>query len=197
MSLKQLIRRKKILEAIKDPGIPILEMPGEPLIYSIKSTVGQRIEYLDYFRNKQWRSILKCYFRNYLKAYTPTAIIVKFYVSPPVGHEISAAMLRREVVPAVYAFELCDYFISFLEMLHKVIIHNYRQVCRVDMVKLYSNNPRTTLQFMHYEEYVDVQNTHTTKAQAKSKRAARVQGSLQPELSGNEEAAGLCESKPA
>jgi hypothetical protein len=68
------------------------------------------------------------------------------------------------------SYELCDYTLSFLEMLHHVLFNSYRQVVKLDVVKMYSKNPRTVVKFMKWDEYVKFQDqdTNNTKAEGLS-----------------------------
>src|ERR1700753_802732 len=101
-----------------------LTIPGEPLIYSVRHTVAKRKHGLTHFRNKRLRLYIKCHFRSYWNSKTPLVILVKFYVTPlselqPA--QVTKANLKAEKTPAPVSWELCDYLLSFLEMLHKVL----------------------------------------------------------------------------
>lgn len=155
MGLKRLIREQQLVRTgVIDAA---MTLPGEPLIYSIKYPIQSRTHHLQYFRNAQWSAMIKCFFRRYLNTNTPVVINVRFYVTPPESVKISDAALKRERTPATRAHELCDYTLSFLEILHKQIFNSYRQVVRLDIEKYYSANPRTVFQFMTWDNYVQVQ----------------------------------------
>ena len=154
--LKQIIRERKILEQNKEDQQGFnaeLVLPGEPMIYSFKYTIANRSRFANQFRDMKWMSILKCWFRAYLSTKTPLVLLIRFYVSPPSYVKVKAADLRSEKVPAVMSFELCDYLLSFMEMLHHVLINSYRQFVKIDMEKYYSAEPRTVFKFMKYEHY--------------------------------------------
>ncbi len=158
MSLKQIIRRAKI--GYNPCVYNEFTIPGEPLIYSLKTPVGKRHRPLNYFRNKQWFSILKCFFRSQRNTKTPVVIMLRFYVSPLSTADVSDKLLKAEKTPAVYSYEVIDYTLSFLEMLHKVLFNSYKQVVKLDIEKFYSKNPRTVFKFLKYDEYVSLQDNN-------------------------------------
>ncbi len=162
MGLKQLIKKKKILSnrALNAE----LVLPGEPLIYSIKYAVGRRTRSLCYFRNGQWKSLLRTFFPAYFKTKVPVVILVLFYVSPPSHVDIKASDLKSEKIPAVFSFELCDYFLSFIEMFHHTLLNSYKQIVKIDMVKFYSNNPRTVFKYVKWDHYLELQNYNSVHA---------------------------------
>ena len=172
MSLKQIINRSKMLNNVVDRE---MELPGEPMIYSVKYPVGQRTRGVQFFRNMKWKSLLKTFFRSFYRTNTPCVLLVRFYVTPPENFPVSAKVLRQESMPAVMSYELCDYTLSFLEMLHHVLFNSYRQVVKLDVVKFYSDNPRTVVKFMKWDEYVKLQsgNTDNAKAEGISQDGAR------------------------
>lgn len=190
MSLKRLINEQRILQS----GAVDMEvdLPGEPLAYSIKYPVGQRTRNANFFRNAKWASLLKCYLRAYLFTKTPVVVFVRFYVSPPSNVKIKASDLKKESIPAVLAYEVCDYTLSFLEMLHHTLINSYRQIVKLDVEKYYSNNPRTVFQFMKWDHYVHLCNTNTVHPEAKSKCKIDSQSFLQSFSEGDEADAGSC-----
>ena len=164
MRLKQIIQRQKLLS--KEGISAKLELPGEPLIYSIKYTLGSRTHSTQFFRDIKWKSLLKSFFRSFYNTNTPVVVLVRFYVSPPPSKSLRATDLRKETIPAVFSYELCDYLLSFLEMLHHVLINSYRQIVKIDVEKFYSNNPRTVFQFMKWDEYVNLQNNNSVNAKS-------------------------------
>lgn len=165
MGLKQIIRQQKILES---GAVDYeLELPGEPMIYSIKYPVGKRTRCLQFFRNMKWASLLKCYYRAYYNTKTPLVLILRLYTTPPEGVKVTAEQIRRETVPATMSYELCDYTLSFLEMLHHVLINSYKQFVKIDVEKWYSARPRTTMKFMKWDHYVALQNKNTLHTEAK------------------------------
>lgn len=190
MSLKQKIKRNRIL---KNRSVELeLEIPGEPMIYSIKYSIGSRTRSVQFFRNMQWASLIKSYFCSYVRSQVPVVIIVKFYVSPPESVRLSTQRLKAECVPAVQSYELCDYLLSFLEMLHHVLINSYRQVVKIESTKFYSLKPRTVFQFMKWEDYVNLQNNSTIQSQSKSIGEGGNVSPLQPELQGDVTDEGVC-----
>lgn len=182
MNLKRIIKESTLTNrrAIEAE----LVLPGEPLIYSIKYSMGTRTRSVQCFRDMKWKALIQSIFRNYCSANVPVVVIVKFYVSPPDYVNVSDRDVRKETVPAVHSFELCDYCLSFLEMLHHVLINSYRQVVKIDMVKFYSHNPRTVFQFMKWDQYVRLQSQNTVHTKSKGIRKDRNARSLQSELQG-------------
>ncbi len=169
MSLKQLIKRKEILKTQMHSGIS-LTLPGEPLLYSVKYTLGKRRLPVQFFRNKKFMSLIRCYFPAYRSAKTPVVLIVGFYVSPfrDKAPKLSLKKIRSEEVPAVYSWELCDILLSFLEMIFHAVLGSYRQIVKIDVCKFYSDNPRTVFQFLHWDNYVNLQNHYSLDAQSES-----------------------------
>ncbi len=179
MSLKQIIREQRILASGAVEAE--LTLPGEPLAYSIKYPIGQRTRGINFFRNMKWASLLKCWFRAYRKSKIPVVVIVRFYVTPPSSVNLKRSEVSSEAIPAVYAYEVCDYVLSFIEMLQHVLINSYRQIVKLDVEKYYSSNPRTVFKFMSWDHYVKLQSMHTVHAEGKSKLAAGEVLSVQSE----------------
>jgi hypothetical protein len=192
MSLKRLIRQQKIL---KSGAVDLeLELPGEPLIYCIKYAIGARQRGAQFFRNEKWKSLLKCYFPSYYKTKTPVVLLIRFYVSPPSNVNVKVADLKKETVPAVHSYEVCDYLLSFMEMIHHVLINSYRQIVKVDVEKFYSANPRTVFKFMKWDHYDYIQNHHTLHSKGQELRQTwEKRPSLQSELQGDATDTGVCE----
>lgn len=165
MGLKQIIKRQQLLNLVVNGE---LVLPGEPLIYSIKYSIGSNTRSVQFFRNAKWKSLLKCHFRSFYNTKTPVVVVVKFFVSPPESESVSIKALSTQKTPATKSYELCDYLLSFLEMLHHVLINSYRQVVKVDAVKFYSSNPRTTFKFMRWEEYVKLQGNNSVHTKTES-----------------------------
>jgi hypothetical protein len=114
MSLRRYLKYSKQLH----PGLEYeLCLPGEPLIYSIKDPVAMRTRPLTYFRNKKFRSIIKCSLPAYHAPKHSLVIVLRLFVTPPRNKQLTPKELRSESIPANYAYELCDYLLSFLEML--------------------------------------------------------------------------------
>lgn len=172
-----------------------LELPGEPMIYSVKYPVGQRTRGVQFFRNMKWKSLLKSFFRSFYRTNIACVLIVRFFVTPPENVTVSAKVLRQESLPAVMSFELCEYTLSFLEMLHHVLFNSYRQVVKIDVEKYYSDNPRTVMKFMKWDEYVKLQNNNTHNPETESVSEAREMGKLQSKCKGNETSSRSCEEE--
>lgn len=151
MGLKHIIKRQRIINPAAGNE---MELPGEPLIYSLKQTVGSRMLTHDFFRNQQWSSLLKCHFPSYYRVTVPVVLMVKFYVTPPPSVHVSDRTLKAETMYATRSFEVCDYLLSFLEMIMHVLINSYRQVVKIEVDKFYSSNPRTVFKFMKLSHYV-------------------------------------------
>ncbi len=191
MSLKQIIQRS---QQFNREGIEAeLVLPGEPNIYSIKVDLARRSYNLQYFRNMKFRAIIKCFFMSYLKINTPVVIVVRFYVTPPLNAEVSKRDLLKETVPAVRSFELCDYLLSFQEMLHKVIFNSYRQVVKIDAEKYYSAEPRTVFKFMSWANYVMLQNIDSVHASNKGQDKPPNEGLLPANDTGIEAYQDACQ----
>lgn len=189
MSLKSLINRQKIAQKYGLTGAAVvLTLPGEPTIYSIKYSLRDRRLTVQFLRSCQWRSVLKSYFRSFMFKGQAVAVIVRFYVSPP-EEEREAKKYRKDNCPAVYSYEICDYLLSFLEMLHHVLINSYRQIVKVDAEKFYSKDPRTEMQFMLWSEYEKLSNQNPVHAKSKGK----YQKLLQPDSEGDAAPKILCE----
>jgi hypothetical protein len=190
LGLKEFIRRKKIIveqRAERKNAIDFeLELPGEPMIYSIKFYTGCRQYGQHVFRNQKFRSILKCHFPYFSRLSMSVVLLIKFYVPPPETVQLTAAQLRHEKMPAAESHELSEYLLSFMEMLHHVLINSYRQIVKIDMEKYYSSNPRTTLKFMKWEDYVSYIRDYDPDNPASQGVSAR-QGPvlLQPEQEGD------------
>ena len=173
-----------------------LVLQGEPLIYSIKYSLGTRTRSVQFFRDMKWKALIQSIFRNYCSAKVPVVVIVKFYVSPPDYVHVSDSEVRKETVPAVHSYELCDYCLSFLEMLHHVLVNSYRQIVKIDMVKFYSHNPRTVFQFMKWDQYVRLQSKDPVQPKSQGIRKNRTARPLQPELQGDGTDEGTCPDRP-
>ncbi len=193
MSLKQLIKQKLMLKEVIGQTF---EMPGEPMIYSGKHPVGHRIRGVQYFRNMQWKSLLRSNFRSFYNTNVPVVLIVRFFVTPPSGVKISEKDFSQESMPAVKSYEVCDYILSFQEMLHHVLFNSYRQVVKLDSEKFYSNNPRTEMKFMKWEEYVQLQSDHTNNTKTESLSTHEIGEAVQPQREGNASGDKLRKNSP-
>jgi len=141
----------------------------------------------------KWKSLLKCFFRSYYRTNTPVVVVVRFYVSPPSSVKIKEADLRKETVPALFSYEICDYLLSFLEMLHHVLINSYRQIVKIDAEKYYSSNPRTVFQFMKWDHYENLPNRNTVHTKTKSFDPLGEAFPLQPKRKRNAKDSRACE----
>lgn len=90
----------------------------------------------------------------------PVVLLIRFYVTPPPKVRISSYALSQEKTPAMDAFEICDYLLSFVEMLHGALFRSYKQICKFDVEKYYSDNPRTVFKFIAWETYEKVYQLH-------------------------------------
>lgn len=165
MSLKSWYKKKKMLPGAVDLKV---SLPGEPLIYSIKYAVGSRTFGVNVFRDRQFHSILRCYLNQQMNSAVPVVVIVTYYVSPPPWIDIEPEVLRKEITPAVHSYEICDYILSFLEMLRKTLFNTYKQVVHLQATKVYSDEPRTVFQFMRWCDYVELQNKNPLQPKSKS-----------------------------
>lgn len=146
---------------------------GEPMIYSVRPPYRLRRSPLQYFRNKQYKSIFKCYFPEYAKKSIACVLIVRFYVSPGVDVSITREELKREKIPATRSHEMSEYVLSFLEMFPNVLVSSQRQFAKIDAEKFYSSNPRTVFKFMKWEHYVKLKADNTLDTKAKRVSTAK------------------------
>lgn len=131
------------------------------------------------------RSLLKCFFRSYYRTNTPVVVQVRFFVSPP-SVKVSSKLLKAEATPVLHYYEICDYLISFLEMLYHVLINSYRQIVKIDAKKHYSDNPRIIFKFMKWNHYVQLQSLNAVHTKAKTVNPLGQKLSLQSFSTGNE-----------
>ena len=130
----------------------------------------------------QWRSMMKSIFKTHYRITTPVVLLIRFYVSPRT-EKISKKKLAKEETPAVDQFELCDYGLSFLEMVRSVLFNCYRQIVKLDMEKYYSDKPRTVFKFMSWDEYI--QDINSVNSAGESLSEVGKEGLLQSELQGD------------
>jgi|GEM_PF-2798789 hypothetical protein len=162
-----------------------LVLEGDPLIYSVKCPAGQRTRGLQYFRNKQWKPFLTTHFRSLRSQDVPVVVLLKFFIKPPEGVKVPKAALSQESAPAVKPFELCEYILSFLEMIRGVLITAYKQIVKIDAVKLYSDNPRLEVKIMRWNEYVNMQNNNSNDTKAESLGKDESRPGVQSKLGGH------------
>lgn len=160
--------------------------PGEPMIYSIKYSVGMRRKTICSIRNKKLFAHLKCLLPAYTKDKTPVILSVVLFVTPFPELEISQKDVKSEKIPAVYSYELCDYLLSLLEMIKGTLFKSYQQVVHIDIQKFYSAEPRTVFKFMKWDHYVNSQDSNSDNPKTKSKRKVSQSSLLQSECTGNE-----------
>lgn len=195
MSLKRLIKERQILESgVLDNE---LVLPGEPMIYSIKYDIGSRKHSAQFLRDQKWGSLIKSYFRAYMKTNAPVALTVRFYVSPPDWVLVKDKDLKKESIPAVCCYEVADYLLSFMEMIHHVLINSYKQIVSVNVEKFYSSNPRTVFKFMHWNQHVKIQDKDSLHPKTEGVCAPHGKRSLQPKRKGNEQDAPVRKEQAA
>lgn len=156
-----------------------MTLPGEPLIYSIKYSLDNRRNPSTFFRNKKFKSMIKCFFKSQYNTKTPVIIHVKFFVTPFEGTEITQKKVKQEKTWAVCAYELCDYLLSFLEALYAVLINSYKQIVQIKAEKFYSSDPRTVFKFLTIGQYDRLQSDNTLDSDSKGKRTNRKKSFLQ------------------
>lgn len=169
-----------------------MTLPGDPMIYSIKYQVGNRAVHGQLLRNKKFSSMIKCHFKARNGPKEGVVILVKFFVAPITEGVCTFKELQSEKVPAVHSFEMCDYLLSFQEMLFNVIFRSYKQIVKIDAEKFYSNNPRTVFKFMTWEHYVYFRDNGTLHPDTKGKRKTKPVGSLQPKCEENVQTPQAC-----
>lgn len=186
--LREVNKRQKenALRKFGHPGATTpCELPGEPLIYSIKAPLGQRVLPRQYFQNRNFFSKFRTWFRRWEHRGSPVVMIVTFYVSPNEvnKHKVSKKELNEEKTPAVFSFEICEYLLSLMESMRLAdLFNNYQQVVKIDVQKFYSSKPRTVLQYMHYEDWKKFYSVHPFYTKAKVSPTEGYAGLLQCEL---------------
>lgn len=183
-------KKRRILQSmVRDGPFPLHE---EPMIYSARFNFGLRNLPPHFFRDKKWFSILRSVFPYYGNSNTPIVVIVRFYVPPPEGVNISYASLREENVPATLAQELFEYGLSFVELLRMTLFRSYRQIVKLEMDKFYSAYPRTEFYFLSWNSYVTdfTKNSFFPKSQGKPVTVSQSSG--EPISSGHEQDSSLC-----
>lgn len=145
---------------------------GEPLLYSLKQPEGYEkdrfaLKNLKKLRLKQFFGAIRSTFMAELDQKTPVVFIIKLFVSPhpcvPVDHKD----VISEKTPAVGTYELCEYLLSFLELMRDTLYSSHRQICAIEIEKHYSLKPRIEFQYMRYPSYVELKNDHRRYTQAK------------------------------
>ena len=179
--------RQKRLARLNHRAIDFeMVIPEEPLIYSYKFKIGERHNFLNFFRDKAWKSILRCNFRACMSNHMPVVLLVKFFVPPPEWVKVTKEALKAEKTPAVYSWEICDYLLSFLEMLHLCLFDSYKQIVKIDVMKFYSDKPRTEFKFMKWAHYDELYLKNSYDPKGKSKRNSKeTRESVQPERKGD------------
>lgn len=150
---------------------------------------------MQYFRNIQFRSILRCTFPFIRNA--PIVLLVKFYITPNENQNISPENLKKECIPATQPYEIADYLLSFMEMLKDVLFSSYLQIVKVDASKFYSKKPRTSFKFLTWNDYVKLQDNDTLHTQAQSIRTSSKRKSIQPKPKGDASNGELRKEAPA
>lgn len=191
MSLKRLIHyRKQFLEACNYE----FTIPGEPLIFSFLYHTRKRWLADAHYRNVGWKSFLRCVFRGEYRFTRPVVVFVRFYVSPPNGIDIHTRTLKNEKTVATDAHELCDYLMSFLEMVKMALLKDYRQIVKIDAEKYYSDKPRTVMKFIRHETYVELLREGHLQPDSQAISKNKSKPLLQPEQEGDG-SAGLAGAK--
>lgn len=192
MSRRGFIKRK-VLERLTHPGTDYtLTMPGEPLIYSIRYSLGCRLNTAQYFQTKQFFSILKSVFLRSSDKKIPVVVIARFFVRPPSDFP-SMSDKQLEKIPAVEAYEVCDYLLHLLEIIRPPLLGSYRQVVKIETDKYYSNEPRIELKVMRYCDYENLYDRNTVLATSKSfDKAKHSRRKIQPKRQANAQDKGVC-----
>jgi hypothetical protein len=198
VSLKQIIKRDQVVKNMIAAG-ECLTLPGEPLIYSFKYCVAKRRLPMQYFRNKKFMSLVRCWFPRYLKKNAPVVLLVCFYVTPfrDLDTKLTAEQIRSEKVPASMSWELVDITLSLMELMKHALLNSYRQIVKFDCMKFYSNNPRTVVQFLSWSNYVNVQDNNSLVTKAENLDTLRKTKSIQSKRKGNVSRKQVCEATPA
>jgi hypothetical protein len=176
-------------EIVKTMGVKPLVMFGEPLIYSIKFSLGERRLPVQFFRDRQWRSRIRCWFSSHFGFYTPVVVLVKFYVSyQPLKtlKPLTDAQVASESIPAVHSWELADLEMSYLEALKFSLLTSYRQIVKLDMCKYYSKNPRTVMQILPWSHYVDLLDNYPDQTKSESLDKDGKRKGVQPKRKGHD-----------
>lgn len=164
------------------PGALVkVALPGEPLIYSISIPVGTRNLSEQSFRNRQFRRLLRCWFRRQRSSKVAVVLCATFYVPAPESAKakLTQAQLRAEKTFATLAYELPEYLLSLMEMLSGTLITSYCQIVHIECRKIYSLDPRTEFQFMRVEDYEYFFGHDTVHTKTKSIRTFRKEQDLQ------------------
>lgn len=137
-----------------------LVLPGEPLIYSVKE-FGARLTSAQTLQNESRRHLLKSYFRSFYKRDEAMVLFVRFFVSPLECFDVKQLDIAKER-PAALSFEVVDYLLAFIEMLRLSLVPCYRQYCKIDCEKYYSEDPRTEFKLMSWSDYVKLYKANDT-----------------------------------
>lgn len=183
MSLKYFLKRK----ALSKDVAPEFTLAGDPQIYSTRWDMAVKQRCVSYLKDTRYSSMLKCVFPSYIGGHNnrnkqAVVLLVRFYVRAPDKVQISPSKLKAESVPASESFELCEYLLSLMEKLRGVLINSYRQIVKIDCEKFYSAEPRTVMQFMSWEKYVELASKDTVHADTKSERQDVERPSVQPAI---------------
>lgn len=178
--------RENNLRKLGHPGATTpCELPGEPLIFSLKAPAGTRILSEQHFTNKKFYSKLRCWFRKWRNIEAPVVLLATFYVTPTdlKSVKVSSKQLREEKTHAVRSYELIDYTLSLMEaMYHAELFATYRQIVKIDVQKFYSSSPRIVLQYMHLEDWKKFYSLPTFYTKAKVGAKEGYEGLLRCEL---------------
>jgi hypothetical protein len=176
MSLRQIIKRAKLYKT--EDRKNCLEIPETPMLFSIEEEAYRNTP-PEELRNMKFYGILKSWFESYMDCTQPVVVKVIFYIKPMKSFEPSPEALKLEKSPAVCGPELCDFMLSFLEMIRGTLITCCRQIVRIEMEKYYSNKPRTFFKLIPWSEHIELQRKDTAQTDpegvSNSNKSSRVQ----------------------
>ena len=150
--------RLRRIELLKNFHPEAFVMDEEPELYSHNSPLPGREVKRSEFRNRKFYSMIRCVFLEVKNLQIPIVVIVRFFLTPPAFVKLSKKQLKADNIPALECMEICDYLLSFLELLNASLLQNYRQIVKIDAEKYYSDCPRTVFKFLTWDQYVNFQN---------------------------------------
>jgi len=194
MGLKDIIRRKKLIEMFGHEMQ--MTLPGEPLIYSVQTRLTNRTDGPDYFRDRQHIPKMKCIFPKYISPKSPVVLLVNFYVSPLPFMDVPEKIVKSEAV-ATHAYEICEYLLSFMQMVRCALLNSYRQIVKIDAEKYYSSDPRTVFKFMSWSNYETLlRGENPVDATAQLQSTAQRKQPIPPSRARKTSDTGLCVPGP-
>lgn len=177
--MKLPITRPNIVDA--PPTTNTLELPGIPCLYSLKETLPFT-SHTDatLFRNRKFKAFLRCMLPR-MGYEEPLVLLCRFFVKPLLCHDIPRDAVLAETMPAMHAHETLDYTLSLMDMLNDYLVKDLRNLVKIHADKFYSDNPRTLLKLMHWEDYhAHYGNSDPFKAPAKAVSSGGKVRLLQP-----------------